>query len=207
MEPTIISNMNIHPTADVANSASVASSARVWHHAQVRENASIENNCIIGRGAYIGTGVTLGAGCKVQNYALVYEPAVIEDGVFIGPAAVLTNDQFPRAVNPDLSQKDASDWSAVGVHVKRGASIGANATCIAPLVIGEWALVGSGAVVTKDVPNFALVVGNPARRIRWVGKSGVPLIPGEKSGEFICPMSGMKYQEVSENELVEVVPI
>lgn len=196
---------NIHATADVADNAEISETARVWHYAQVRENAKVSDNCIIGRGAYIGTGVSLGNGCKVQNYALVYEPAVLEDGVFIGPAAVLTNDEFPRAINPDGSPKSAHDWKAVGVHVKRGASIGANATCIAPLVIGEWALVGSDSVVTKDVPNFALVVGNPARRIRWVGKAGMPLQPGSEPDLYICPVSGDLYRELSSNELVEVI--
>lgn len=195
---------NIHATADVADNAEISETARVWHYAQVREDAKINADCIIGRGAYIGTGVTLGAGCKVQNYALVYEPAVLEDGVFIGPAAVLTNDEFPRAINPDGTPKSAHDWKAVGVHVKRGASIGANATCIAPLVIGEWALVGSGSVVTKDVPNFALVVGNPARRIRWVGKAGMPLQPTNEPNLYTCPVSGDLYRELSSDELVEV---
>lgn len=195
---------NIHETADVADNAKISETARVWHYAQVREGAKINANCIIGRGAYIGTGVTLGDGCKVQNYALVYEPAVLEEGVFIGPAAVLTNDEFPRAINPDGTPKSAHDWKAVGVLVKRGASIGANATCIAPLVIGEWALVGSGSVVTKDVPDYALVVGNPARRIRWVGKAGMPLQPGREPDLYICPVSGDLYRELSSDELVEV---
>lgn len=195
---------NIHATADVAGNAEISETARVWHYAQVREYATINEHCVIGRGAYIGTGVSLGKGCKVQNYALVYEPAVLEDGVFIGPAAVLTNDEFPRAINPDGSSKSAHDWEAVGVHVKRGASIGANATCIAPLVIGEWALIGSGSVVTKDVPNFALVVGNPARRIRWVGKAGVPLTPQGEDGLYTCPVSGDLYRELPTNELIEV---
>jgi len=196
---------HIHVTADVSEPASVPDSTRVWQYAQIRESAQIGENCVIGRGAYIGTGVVMGDSCKIQNYALVYEPAILGDGVFIGPAAVLTNDQFPRATNPDLTLKSSHDWSPVGVTIKTGASIGANATCIAPVVVGEWALVGSGAVVTKDVPNFALVVGNPAKRIRWVGKAGVPLEPGEAPGMFVCPVSAELYQEISPNELVEAV--
>lgn len=196
--------MNIHATADIADGTKISDSTKIWHYAQVREGATIGENCIVGRGAYIGTGVKLGDGCKVQNFALVYEPAVLEQGVFVGPAAVLTNDEFPRAINPDGSSKSADDWKAVGVYVKRGASIGANATCIAPVVIGEWALVGSGSVVTNDVPNFALVVGNPARRIRWVGKAGIPLEPGSDENSFVCPFSGDLYKEVSPNELIEV---
>lgn len=195
---------NFHHTADIAVNASISPTSQIWHYAQVREEAVIGENCIIGRGAYIGKGVSLGKGCKVQNYALVYEPAFLEDGVFIGPGVILTNDQFPRAINIDGTTKNNSDWLPVGVHIRRGASIGANATVIAPAVIGEWALVGSGAVVTKDVPDFALVVGNPARRIRWVGKAGIPLELTEKPSIFICPVTGDKYEEISDNKLIEV---
>jgi len=105
----------------------------------VREGARIGDDCIIGRGAYVGAGVVLGNACKIQNYALVYEPARLGEGVFIGPAAVLTNDQFPRSVAPDLSLKGAADWEAVGVTIGDGASIGARAVCVAPVTVGRWA--------------------------------------------------------------------
>ena len=117
----------------------------------------------------------MGDRCKVQNHALIYEPAVLEDGVFVGPAVVFTNDTFPRAVTPDGRLKTADDWHAVGVTVRTGASIGARAVCIAPVVIGRWATVAAGAVVVKDVADFALVAGVPARRIGWVGPAGFPL--------------------------------
>ncbi len=193
----------INETADVADSARIAPSAKIWHYAQVRENAQIGENCIVGRAAYIGSGVTMGDNCKVQNHALVYEPAVLEDGVFVGPAVVFTNDQFPRAINEDGSPKSASDWDAVGVTVRRGASIGAKSVCIAPLTIGEWALVGSGSTVVKDVPAFALVVGNPARRIGWVGRAGHPLVDAG-AGEWTCPKTGAKYRQTEANTLTEV---
>jgi len=131
----------IEPSADVAPSAIVAPSARVWHLAQVRENARIGDETIVGRGAYIGEGVRVGARCKIQNYALVYEPASLADGVFVGPAAVLTNDHAPRAINADGTLKNASDWDRVGVTVERGAAIGARAVCVAPVRIGAWASV------------------------------------------------------------------
>lgn len=150
--------------------------------------------CVVGRGAYIGTGVAVGDGCKIQNYALVYEPAVLEPGVFIGPAAVLTNDEYPRAVNPDLSVKSASDWHAVGVIVREGASIGARAVCVAPVSIGRWAMVAAGSVVTRDVPDYALVLGVPARRVGWVGEAGRPLVD-QGDGSWRCPTTDRAYRE------------
>jgi UDP-2-acetamido-3-amino-2,3-dideoxy-glucuronate N-acetyltransferase len=193
----------INETADVADSAQISPSAKIWHYAQVRELANIGENCVVGRGAYIGTGVEVGDNCKIQNHALVYEPAKLEDGVFVGPAVVFTNDQFPRAINEDGSPKSASDWDPVGVTVRRGASIGAKSVCIAPLEIGAWALVGSGSTVVKDVPAFALVVGNPARRIGWVGRAGFPLTYAG-DGNWICPKTGAKYLQTDSNTLTEV---
>ena len=192
----------IEPSADVAPSAIVAPSARIWHLAQVREDARIGDETIVGRGAYIGEGVRVGARCKIQNYALVYEPASLADGVFVGPAAVFTNDHAPRAINADGSLKSASDWDRVGVTVERGAAIGARAVCVAPVRIGEWASVGAGAVVTSDVAPYALVVGVPARRVGWVGEAGVPLVaadevPRNEAGDrtWVCPASGRRYVE------------
>ena len=191
----------IEPSADVAPSAIVAPSARVWHLAQVREDAHIGEETIVGRGAYIGEGVRVGARCKIQNYALVYEPASLADGVFVGPAAVLTNDHAPRAINPDGTLKAASDWDRVGVTVERGAAIGACAVCVAPVRIGAWASVGAGAVVTRDVAAYALVVGVPARRVGWVGEAGVPLEPADEASNeagastWVCPASGRRYVE------------
>ena len=194
--------IRIAPTADVDPTATIGEGTSVWHLAQVRDHARLGSNCIIGRGAYIGSGAILGNNCKVQNYALVYEPAVLGDGVFIGPAVVLTNDEFPRSVNPDGTLKSASDWESVGVTIGDGASIGARAVCIAPVKIGAWALVAAGAVVTKDVPNFALVAGVPAHRIRWVGRAGVPL---EAIGDdrFECPVTKDVYREITPEHLIE----
>ncbi|MGO4234858.1 acyltransferase [Pseudarthrobacter sp. YAF2] len=183
----------IADSADVDPSAHIGTGARVWHLAQVREEARLGENCVVGRGAYIGPGVVLGDNCKVQNYALVYEPAVLEAGVFIGPAVVLTNDVFPRAVTPDGTLKTEDDWDKVGVTIREGAAVGARAVCIAPVTIGAWAMVAAGAVVTKDVPDFALVAGVPARRIGWVGKAGQPLI--SEGGQWVCPGTRDSYIE------------
>lgn len=185
---------HIADTADVDGLARIGDGTLIWHLAQVRERARIGAGCILGRGSYIGPGVVLGDNCKIQNYALVYEPAVLEDGVFVGPAAVFTNDVFPRAITVDGKRKDADDWDAVGVTVRTGASIGARAVCIAPVTIGAWALVAAGAVVTQDVPDHALVVGVPARRIGWVGRAGMPL-ESIGDGLFQCPSTGDEYRE------------
>lgn len=196
----------IEATADVAESAVIGEGTTVWHLAQVREDAVIGRGCIIGRGAYIGTGVHLGEHCKVQNLALVYEPADLADGVFIGPGVVLTNDHTPRAVTPDGSLKSAEDWEPVGVVVERGASIGARAVCVAPVRIGAWATVAAGAVVTHDVAPFALVAGVPARRIGWVGRAGVPLVPDTDrgSGWWRCPATHTLFHNPSPDTLEEM---
>jgi UDP-2-acetamido-3-amino-2,3-dideoxy-glucuronate N-acetyltransferase len=186
--------VRILPGADVDPGARVGSGTVVWHLAQIRENASVGRECVIGRGAYIGPGVSVGNRVKVQNHALVYEPAQLADGVFIGPAAVLTNDMYPRAVTPDGELKRAADWTAVAVIVGEGAAIGARAVCVAPVTVGRWALVAAGAVVTVDVPDFALVAGVPARWIGWVGRAGERLTE-IGAGLFACPRTGQRYGE------------
>ncbi len=184
----------IAATADVDERAQVGAGTTIWHLAQIREDAVLGRDCTIGRGAYVGPGVRIGDSVKLQNYALVYEPAVLGDGVFVGPAAVLTNDEYPRAVTPDGRPKTGDDWHPVGVLVGEGASIGARAVCVAPVRVGRWALVAAGAVVVRDVPDFALVVGVPARRVGWVGRAGVPLVD-KGSGGYACPTTGAVYHE------------
>lgn len=193
--------MHVAESATVAESASIGEGSKIWDLAQVRELAVLGPNCIVGRGAYIGSGVVVGENSKIQNDALIYEPAVLGRGVFIGPAVVLTNDTYPRAINPDGTQKSAADWTPTGVIIEEGAAIGALSVCVAPVHIGRWATVAAGSVVTNDVGDFALVAGAPARRIGWVGKSGHPLTKVEDV--WVSPKSGEKYQE-TENGLTEV---
>jgi UDP-2-acetamido-3-amino-2,3-dideoxy-glucuronate N-acetyltransferase len=193
---------SVHESADIGSGVLLGIEVKIWHYAQIRENAVIGDSCIIGRGAYVGSGVRVGRNSKIQNYALVYEPAFLEDGVFIGPAAVLTNDQFPRSVSPDMTLKGGDDWESVGVTIRQGASVGARAICVAPVTIGRWATIGAGAVVTKDVPDFGLMLGVPARRVGWVGKHGKPLTDiGE--GIFKCPVDGSTYRLIGPEILEE----
>jgi len=196
----------IEPTSrsqSISLNALIASSARVWQFTQIRENASIGENTIVGSFVYVDANVQIGKDCKIQNRALIYDPAVIHDGVFIGPGVILTNDKHPRAITSEGKLKSSNDWEKTGVEIFEGASIGAGAICVAPLVIGKWAVVGAGAVVTKDVKSHALVVGNPARQVGWVSSAGVRL---EKISEqvFKCPATLAEY-EVVNSELHEIL--
>lgn len=185
---------HVEVTADVDVSAVIGAGTTVWHLAQIREGARLGRECIVGRGAYVGPGVIIGDRVKLQNYALVYEPARLEDAVFIGPAAVLTNDVFPRSVDVEGRLKRPRDWEACGVIVREGASLGACVVVVAGCQVGRWAMVAAGAVVTRDVPDFALAVGIPARRIGWVGHAGVRL---EETGHgyWRCPQTARRYVE------------
>jgi UDP-2-acetamido-3-amino-2,3-dideoxy-glucuronate N-acetyltransferase len=187
----------------ISPDAIISPSARVWDYSQIRENAKIDENTIIGSYVYVDANVRIGKNCKIQNRALIYDPSVIHDGVFVGPGVILTNDRNPRAIQIRGEIKDASDWEKVGVEVFEGASIGSGAICIAPLRVGKWALVGAGSVVTKDVKDFALVVGNPARQVGWVGQSGIPLKQISDS-VFECPKTLTRF-EVINSELHEII--
>jgi UDP-2-acetamido-3-amino-2,3-dideoxy-glucuronate N-acetyltransferase len=194
----------IDPTAEVAPSAKIGDGTHVWGLAQVREDAELGSDCVVGRGAYVGAGVVVGDRVKIQNLAQVYEPARLGDGVFIGPAVVLTNDQFPRSVTPDGVLATGADWTPVGVHVLDGASIGARAVCVAPVTIGRWAMVGAGATVVDDVADHALVVGSPSRRIGWVGRAGRRLVE-LPDGSWRCPVTGALHV-LTDGTLSEVSP-
>jgi UDP-2-acetamido-3-amino-2,3-dideoxy-glucuronate N-acetyltransferase len=200
-----VKDARILPTADVDGSASLGRGTTVWHLAQIREKARLGSECIIGRGAYVGPGVLIGDRVKLQNYALVYEPAKLEDDVFIGPAAVLTNDRHPRSTDVAGRLKRPADWEAAGVVVRRGASIGAGVVVLPGVEFGRWSLAAAGAVVTRNVPDFGLVTGVPARRTGWVGRAGSSLValPG---GQWRCPDSGELFEE-AEGLLTPLAPV
>ena len=193
--------VRIHSTADVSEQAEIGAGTSIWHQAQVREGARVGRNCILAKGVYVDAGVTLGDNVKVQNYVSVYHGVTIEDGVFCGPHCVFTNDKRPRAINADGSLKAADDWELSATLVKRGASIGANAVIVCGVTVGEWAMIGSGAVVSRDVPDHGLVWGNPARLRGFVCPCGQRLetMAGyekriEGTVELHCPKCGMMIQ-------------
>lgn len=178
----------IHPTAVVSDKATIGDDTQVWLHCQIRDNAKIGRGCVFGKNVYVDYDVVIGDGVKVQNNVSIYVGVTLEDGVFAGPHVCFTNDRVPRAVNPDLSPKGLHDWTITKTLVKRGAALGANSTIVCGVTVGAWAMVGSGAVVTKDVPDHALVLGNPARIVGWVCACGerVKIDPAAKQGTCKC---------------------
>jgi UDP-2-acetamido-3-amino-2,3-dideoxy-glucuronate N-acetyltransferase len=178
----------IHPTAQVDSRAQIGNGTKIWNWVQVREDADIGENCILSKGVYVDFGVKIGRNVKIQNNVSVYHGVTIEDGVFVGPHVCFTNDKKPRAINPDGSLKGADDWDVATTIVRRGASLGANATILPGVTVGSFALVGAGAVVTRDVPAHAIVVGNPARLVGYACECGEKLRPsdGVAAGGMYC---------------------
>ncbi len=198
--------VQIHPTAEVSPLASIGQGTRIWHQAQVRERAQIGESCIIGKGVYVDLNVMIGNRVKIQNGASIYHGVTIEDGVFIGPHACLTNDKLPRAITPEGQLKQDADWEVGKTLIQYGASIGAGAIILPGITVGRFALVGAGAVVTKDVVAHGLVVGNPARLVGFVCMCGHQLVEASEtqtlrvekhtlrvSRHFSCSHCGRKY--------------
>lgn len=159
-----MSDFHAHSTAIIEENSSVGSGTNIWHHAHIRSKAIVGSNCVIGKNVYVDTEAVVGYGCKIQNNVNIYKGVVIGDNVFVGPNVTFTNDKRPRA--------EGTNWSITPTIVKKGASIGAAAVIVCGITIGEYAMIGAGSVVTKNVPAHALVIGNPAKIVGWVDKEG-----------------------------------
>ena len=171
-----------HETAIVDAGVEIGLGSKIWHFAHILSGSKIGANCNLGQNVMVGPNVRIGNGCKIQNNVAVYEGVTLEDDVFCGPSMVFTNVLLPRA---HVSRRS----EFLPTLIKRGASIGANATIVCGHTVGAYAMIGAGAVVTRDVPDFALMVGAPARRIGWVSRSGERL-----KADLICPRTGETYR-------------
>jgi acetyltransferase-like isoleucine patch superfamily enzyme len=202
----------IHATADLEPDVTVGPGTSVWHRAQIRTGARLGSDCIVGRDAFIDEGVTIGDRVKIQNQVLVYHGVSVGNGVFLGPGAILTNDRYPRAITSSGELSRAADWQVSPIELHDGCSIGAGAVVVAGVTVGEFATVGAGAVVTRDVPGHALVVGSPAHRIGWVCACGarlldsngdpMPAVPPQYAAhaELRCAACGRVYTYVPDEE-------
>jgi UDP-2-acetamido-3-amino-2,3-dideoxy-glucuronate N-acetyltransferase len=184
----------IHPTAEVSPDARIGPRTRIWNEAQVREGAVVGADCVVGKGVYIGPGVVVGDRVKVQNRASLYSGLTVEDGVFIGPHAVLTNDRYPRSVTPDGRLLTDADWEPERTLVREGASIGAGAIVRCGVTIGRWALVGAAALVTHDVPDHGLAMGVPARLVGYVCECARRLEHTDQAHRWRCPACGKTFE-------------
>jgi UDP-2-acetamido-3-amino-2,3-dideoxy-glucuronate N-acetyltransferase len=176
-----------HATACVDEPCEIGAGTKIWHFSHVMRQAQLGKNCILGQNVFVDSHVTIGNNVKIQNNASIYEGVTLEDGVFVGPHVCFTNDLQPRAINPDGSLKAATDWHITLTVVGAGAAIGANSTIRCGIRIGKWAMVGAGSVVTRDVPDYGLVYGTPARLQGYVCPCAERLQPTEQRGVLSCP--------------------
>ncbi len=179
----------LHPSSFVDDGVEIGAGTKIWHFCHVMSGARIGENCVLGQNVFVGRNVVIGNGVKIQNNVSVYEGVVLEDDVFCGPSMVFTN-----VINPRSEIERKTEFKTT--LVRRGATFGANCTVVCGVTIGRYAFVGAGAVVTEDVPDYALVVGVPARQVGWMSRHGHRLVEKDSEGNWICPESGWRYREV-----------
>jgi UDP-2-acetamido-3-amino-2,3-dideoxy-glucuronate N-acetyltransferase len=182
----------IHESAYVDEPTRIGAGTKIWHFSHVLPNCTIGENCTLGQNVVVGPDVRIGNGCKIQNNVSVYKGVELEDDVFCGPSCVFTNVNNPRS---EIVRKDEFR----GTLVKRGATIGANATIVSGHSLGRYCFIAAGAVVTSEVPDYALMAGVPAKRIGWMSRAGGRLGP-----DLVCPFDGARYREVRPNSLEEI---
>ena len=187
-------NYFFHPTAVIDSDCKIGNGTKIWHFTHIMPRSVVGENCILGQNVFIGEEVIVGNRVKIQNNVSLYTGVICADDVFIGPSAVFTN-----VINPRGFVERKNEFKQT--HIERGATIGANATVICGITIGEYALIGAGTVVTKDVPPFALVVGNPAKQTAWVSRNGHKLV-FDKNNTATCPETSEKYK--IENNKIEL---
>jgi len=189
-------NVYVHPSADVSASATIGEGTKIWHQAQVREGAVIGRQCILGKGSYVDKDVRIGDYCKLQNGVFVFHGFALDSGVFLGPGVMLLNDKHPRAINPDGRPKSDADWEVSEGWIGYGAAVGGGAVVLPGIRVGRMALVGAGAVVTRDVPERGIVAGNPARHRGYACDCGHPL--SRRQGDsYVCETCGRTYEILS----------
>lgn len=186
----------IHPTAIVDKGAKIGANTKIWHFCHVMKGAVIGNDCSLGQNVFVAAGSRIGNNCKLQNNVSVYEGVEIEDDVFCGPSMVFTNVMNPRS---HVSRKHEYQPT----HVRRGATIGANATILCGTTLNEYCFVGAGTVVTRDVPAYMVIVGVPGRLIGWMSQHG-EWLDFDKNNKAVCPATGQKYKRLAEDR-VELV--
>lgn len=177
----------VHESACVDEPCEIGAGTKVWHFSHVRENSKIGKGCTFGQNVYVGEGVQIGSNVKVQNNVSIYSGCRVEDDVFLGPSCVLTNVTNPR------SQVDRQGLYET-THFRRGATVGANATVVCGITLGRYCFIGAGAVVTENVPDYALILGNPGRQKGWMSRHGHVLRDPDEDGVMVCPESGLRYQ-------------
>jgi len=182
----------VHQSSYVDDGVEIGSGTKIWHFSHILRNTQIGENCSMGQNVVVGPNVIIGSNVKIQNNVSVYDGVILEDWVFCGPSCVFTNVQNPRS---EIDRKDEFRKTVV----RRGASIGANATIVCGHDLGEYCFIAAGATVTKEVPAYALMAGTPAKRIGWVSRAGVRL-----GVDLVCPEEGTQYRQISENQIEEI---